>query len=107
MQLRVTEGSYRRDALASKDFKSPRAALLVKGGEEFNFSDFNIGSDTVVHAGSWSDNVFGTRRPRVYMQSRKGRFLHLGRCDAQFDNERATAGLDIGSRPLTCVFSER
>ncbi len=26
--------------------------------------------------------------------------------NAQVDNERATAGLDIRSRPLTCAFSE-
>jgi len=52
--------------------------LLVKGREELYLVNFNIGSDTVIHGGGGRGvDIFGTRRRRVYMQSRTEISLHL------------------------------
>jgi len=83
----VAKRSYRRDALASEYFQSPRAALLVQGGNEFDLGDFKISSDSVIHDRNRRGvDVFGTRRPWVYMQSRTGRFLHLGKMRKSITN---------------------
>jgi hypothetical protein len=82
----TAQGSYLRYALASEYLQSPRAALLVKWGEEFHLVNVGSSSDTVVH-GRGVD-VFRTRRRGAYMQSR-GRFLHLeSRKKAQVDMTR-------------------
>lgn len=107
--LVVVERTYRRDALASEDFQSPRATLLVKGREKLDFGYLDLCTDAVIHDGDGcADVLLRTGRRGPYMQKRTAKCLNLY-FHARVDNGRPTAASfeqdidmnDIGPRPLT------
>jgi hypothetical protein len=74
--LIIVERSYRSDALASEDFKSPRAALLVKWGEKLDLG-FELCAYAVVHCDGCGADIPRPRRRGLYMQRRLAESLNL------------------------------